>query len=404
MRIDIDDDSLSACVSCGLCLPHCPTYRVTGEESASPRGRIAAMREARLSATGAPPQFAEFMDLCVGCRGCEPACPASVPFGRMMDAARASLVREGLLVPRWQRMAYAVLGRHRVLLALSSAGALLQRAGLLPRRLGLPRLPLRRRRLRGAGRRALDRGPRAWLFTGCVMDAWMRDVHQAAIDTVERTGTRLRLPSRARAACCGALHLHAGLEGRAKQLARRVVSAFPGDEEVLVDSAGCCAAMAAYGELLGTEEAARFASRVRDLNAWLAERIELLPRPAGGSRTTVAVQDPCHLRHVLGAHQAVRRLLAPYATIAELDDDGLCCGAGGAYSALHPDMAGRIRGLKLDSIARTGATLVASANPGCIAHLRAAGVAAVHPVEIVVGTAKGESHVERGTRVYERAR
>src|SRR5437667_12505960 len=139
--LNIDADELASCVSCGLCLPHCPTYRVTGDESASPRGRIAAMRkvEAGLPLEGS---FTEFMDLCVQCRGCEAACPSSVPFGRLMEGARHTLAERTGYQPRWRRAGYAILGHHRFLVALTSMAAIAQRWGLLPsRRLGLPPLP-----------------------------------------------------------------------------------------------------------------------------------------------------------------------------------------------------------------------------------------------------------------------
>jgi glycolate oxidase iron-sulfur subunit len=148
----------------------------------------------------------------------------------------------------------------------------------------------------------------------------------------------------------------------------------PGDAPVLVDSAGC-------GAALKDRDAS---GRVLDVHEWLAGRMESLPpaRP-GWVRPTVALQDPCHLRHVQQAHLAVRTVLAPYVDIVELDDEGLCCGAGGAYSAQQPELAGAIRERKLAAIARTGATVVASANPGCSFHLAAGGVVAKHPLELV---------------------
>src|SRR3712207_6188458 len=112
MKLHVDDDELAACVSCGLCLPHCPTYRVTGEEAASPRGRIAAMRAVHWDGAEADSAFVGFMDACVQCRGCETACPSSVPFGRLMEGTREALADEGRFTPRWQRLGYAVLGRH----------------------------------------------------------------------------------------------------------------------------------------------------------------------------------------------------------------------------------------------------------------------------------------------------
>jgi glycolate oxidase iron-sulfur subunit len=145
-----------------------------------------------------------------------------------------------------------------------------------------------------------------------------------------------------------------------------------------------------YGDLVGTMEARRFAARVRDVNEWLAERLDLLPAgsSATGDRPTVIVQDPCHLRHVQRAHEPVRMLLGHVADVVELDDDGLCCGAGGAYSALQPALAGDIRDRKVDAIERaverSGASIVASANPGCSMHLAAAlDLEVRHPVDVV---------------------
>jgi glycolate oxidase iron-sulfur subunit len=185
-----------------------------------------------------------------------------------------------------------------------------------------------------------------------------------------------------RAGCCGALHVHAGLIDDASALARRVTSAFPGDAPIVVDSAGCGAALKDYGHLLGTPEAVGFSARVFDIHEWLAPRLDRLP-PAAHHMGRVVVQDACHLRHVQRAHLAVRTVLAPYATIVELDDEGLCCGAGGAYSTLHPDTARAVRERKLASIERSGGGVVASANPGCALHLQAAGVDVRHPLELV---------------------
>jgi glycolate oxidase iron-sulfur subunit len=161
------------------------------------------------------------------------------------------------------------------------------------------------------------------------------------------------------------------------------MASMPGDAPILVDSAGCGAALKDYGRLLQTAGTERFAARVRDVHEWLAERADRLPEPSATIVGPVAVQDPCHLRHVQRSHQAVRAVLSPYVELVELDDEGMCCGAGGAYSALHPELAGQIREEKVAAIRRTGATVVASANPGCSIWLAGAGVDVVHPTEIV---------------------
>src|SRR5919106_1226638 len=398
LDLGIDDDELASCVACGLCLPHCPTYRVTGEEALSPRGRIAAMRQVQWAGTPPDDAFVRSMETCAQCRGCETACPSGVPFAHLIEATNRVLAEPPRKLPALtgtgegqrgqkalERLGLRALGHHRLLLAGSWLLGLAQRLHLLParlsRRLGLPdRLPLRQPPPRASG-------SDVWLFTGCVMDAWMRDVHTDVQRVIEATGAGVALPG-ADAACCGALALHAGLGSEARARAERMMRAFPGDAPILVDSAGCGAALKDYGHLVGTAAAEAFGARVRDVHEWLAERMDRLPPRPGGDdaargRPTVAVQDPCHLRHVQRAHQAVRTVLEPYAEVVELDDEGLCCGAGGAYSLTQPELAGAIRERKVAAIERSGAPLVASANPGCALHLAAAGVEAVHPCQIV---------------------
>ncbi|HEX7168188.1 MAG TPA: (Fe-S)-binding protein [Acidimicrobiales bacterium] len=373
----VTDDELASCVACGLCLPHCPTFRVTGEETRSPRGRITAMREVQWNDAPLDDTFTRLMDECVQCRGCETACPSGVPFGHLMEGARDALASGTRYQPWWKRAAYGVLGHHRLVLAASSALAVAQRARLVPKRFAgnLPaRIPIRRAPLRASG-------ADVYLFTGCVMDAWMRDTHRAVQAVVEATGAGVAFP-REGGDCCGALHVHAGLRDGATRLAARVMASMPGDAPVLVDSAGCGAALKDYGHLLGTTEARAFSERVLDVHEWLAANADQLPT-APRLRYAVAVQDPCHLRHVQRAHLAVRTVVGRYADLVELDDDGLCCGAGGAYAAQHPELAEPIRDRKVAAVARTGAPVVASANPGCAMWLRAAGLDVRYPLEIV---------------------
>ncbi|MFK7916810.1 MAG: (Fe-S)-binding protein [Ilumatobacter sp.] len=381
--LQLDEERLSACVSCGLCLPHCPTFRVTGEEAYSPRGRIDAMRGVELDGAPIDDEFIEFMETCVQCRGCEPACPSNVEFGSLMEQTRAALASTGRITPWWQRLGFRVLGHHRLLLAGSTALALAQRTRLVPARLGLARLALRRPPA------LVATGTDVWLYTGCVMDAWQRSTHHSTAALITATGASYALPS-AGGSCCGALHVHAGLHDQTVRLAERVMASMPGEAAIIVNSAGCGAALKDYGNIVGTEAAQRFAERVVDVNEWLATRVDLLPPPSG-KRRSVIVQDPCHLRHVQRIDIDVRTLLSHVADVVELDDDGLCCGAGGAYSALQPQLAADIRDRKLSAIDRAVATspasLLASANPGCSMHLGASlsdrSIDVQHPVDIV---------------------
>jgi glycolate oxidase iron-sulfur subunit len=377
VKLRLDPDELASCVSCGLCLPHCPTFRVTGEEALSPRGRIAAMRAVADGQALADASFVHFMETCVQCRGCETACPSGVPFGHLMEGTRAALAADREITPWWQRWAFSVLSRHRLLLLGSTALAAAQRIRLVPARLGLPRLPLRR------GRAVRATGHDAWLFTGCVMDAWLRDTHRSTAFVLSRLGVRFALPGSG-GGCCGALHVHAGLRDSAAALAGRVMASMPGTAPIVVNSAGCGAALKEYGRLLGTDDALVFSARVVDVHEFVADHLQAQPTIARcASLGPVVVQDPCHLRHVQRTHSAVRSVLSSVATIVELDDDGLCCGAGGAYSALQPELAGDIRDRKLASISRAGGGIVASANPGCALHLAAMGCDVRHPIDLL---------------------
>ena len=374
MKLNLDDDELASCVSCGLCLPHCPTFRVSGEEALSPRGRIAAMRAVHLDGAEPTDQFVHFVETCVQCRGCEPACPSGVQFGHLMEGTRATLAQRHRITPRWQRLGFSMLGRHRLLLTGSSALAVAQRLRLVPKRAGLTRLSIRRSpALRSTG-------TDVWLFTGCVMDAWMRDTHHSTARVLQALGVSWQVPGGG-GACCGALHTHAGLIDDARGLARKVMASMPGEALIVVNSAGCGAALKEYGHLLGTPEAAAFGARVVDVHEFVAQRVDRL-RPSR-RLGRIIVQDPCHLRHVQRTQAAVRTVLAVVGDVVELDDEGLCCGAGGAYSALQPELAGEIRERKLASIARAGGGVVASANPGCAMHLAAAGLAVKHPMDLV---------------------
>ena len=188
MTLHLDPDELNTCVACGLCLPHCPTFRATGEEARSPRGRIDAMRGVEWRGAPIDDDFVEIMSTCVQCRGCEPACPSGVPFGRLIEGTRQHLAETGAVTPWWQRLGFAVLPRHRLLLLGSTAVG----GGPTP----APRSQARRSVTAArcdAGRRVATTGTDVWLFTGCVMDAWMRDTHRSTARRARRARRR-RMP------------------------------------------------------------------------------------------------------------------------------------------------------------------------------------------------------------------
>ena len=346
------------------------------------------MRAVQLDGAPLDAAFQAAMEECVQCRGCEAACPSSVPFGSLIEGARDALFEDHArraTAPRLRRLTEwigyrLVLPHHALLLATTWLLLVAQRLHLIPKRFALPRLSAR-----ALARPLPASAPgdaEVWLFTGCVMDAWQRDVHRAALEVLRASGTTAALPGRG-GACCGALHAHAGRAEDARRLATRVITSVPGTAPVVVDSAGCGAAMKDYGRLLGTPAAHAFSARVRDFSEWLDAAGTPATEPTG---RRVVVQDPCHLRHVQHAEQSVRRVLAHAYELVDTEDEGLCCGAGGAYNAVQPELAGRIRERKVAAIRAAAGdepVLVVSANPGCAIHLGAVGLDVRHPAELL---------------------
>jgi glycolate oxidase iron-sulfur subunit len=390
-----DPADIASCVACGLCLPHCPTYRLTGEESASPRGRIAAMRAVSEGAAEVDGRFMEFMDLCLSCRACENVCPSHVPFGRMMERARSQVeplrpARQRL--PRWLGLEVAL--PRGWLLTLATVLTPLVRP-FLPRRVRelLPRVrlcELARRLPRvteppsGAARGTVA------LLAGCVQDRWYRPVNRATIRVLARNGWRVVVP--AGQVCCGALSAHYGRLASARRLARRNLSAFDGVDWIVVNSAGCGAHMKEYAELLGASAAAparRISAKVRDFMEFLDEQGIEVPERLPVHQ--VALHDPCHLLHAQRIHGAQRAVLGALddLRVDEIGHGDRCCGAAGLYNLLEPSMADQLKREKAAAIRATGAPAVLVANPGCATQI-AAGLREIgstttvmHPAELL---------------------
>jgi len=393
------------CVHCGLCLPACPTYRATGRETSSPRGRIYLMRavaEDRLPLEA----LAEEAYLCLGCRACETACPSGVRFGRLLEEARAEVESAGLrrgLAKRVESLALRrVVPRRARLRALVSLLAAAQRLRLdralrplLPRGLRamqalLPAVPPRAARARLPARIAAVppvRG-RVAFFEGCVMPELFGPVNAAAARVLAREGFEVVVPPGQ--ACCGALHAHAGDAAFARGLAAENVAAFAAGEvdAVVVASAGCGAALREYDAWLGAAGAG-LASRVRDVCELLDEAG--LRGGYGALPGAVCYDDPCHLVHGQRVDAAPRRLLAqiPALRLVPHADPTSCCGAAGIYNLTHRAMSAQVLARKMDALAAADPDWIASGNPGCLMQLRA-GVAerglraqVVHPVELL---------------------
>ncbi len=384
-------DDLNTCVQCGLCLPSCPTFRITGLETSSPRGRIAAMRAVQAGEATVTGDFTRFTDECLACRACEAACPSSVPYGRLIEAARVQTEAARPAPERLMRRAgIAGIMGHRRMVRLAGAGLAVAQAlrldRLLPRhlRLATPRVTLRGMRM--ALPATSGEGPTAMLLTGCVMDIAFRPVHRATIDALVRAGYRAVVPGAG--GCCGALAAHAGELDSARALARARIAELESADVIVVDSAGCSAHMRTYGHLLADDPA--WATRAQAVAAAVRDAVEIDAPPGRPVDGRVAVHDACHHLHAQGIGAEVRRTLrAAGATCVDLGDGGRCCGAGGIYNVLEPEIAEDLGAQKAHAIIATGAPVVAVANPGCAIqirnHLRALGsdIDVRHPLEIV---------------------
>ena len=405
------------CVHCGLCLSACPTYVELGTEMDSPRGRIYLRTGWADGTVEAPEEVVRHLDLCLGCRACETACPSGVHYGELIEAARSSL----LSAPSRPRLrgwlAFAVRWLFPYPSRLSTALApvrWLQRTPLWPplrrllpaaRLLPLPGNPppiLPQTPARGPQRR------RVGLLTGCVNRVLFAATNAATVRVLARNGCRVETPPRQ--ACCGALDLHAGDRAGSREKARALIDAFPeGLDAVVVNAAGCGAAMKEYGHLLAAdpryaERARDFAARVRDVTELLAE---LDPKPPRAPlRTRATYHDACHLAHAQGVRQQPRALLRsiPGLELVELEEADHCCGSAGSYNLTEPAMARRLGERKARHVAATGASVVLAGNPGCAlqiaAHLDRTGVTAevMHPVELLDRAYRASGEYEDGAR------
>ncbi|MCS7275839.1 MAG: heterodisulfide reductase-related iron-sulfur binding cluster [Dehalococcoidia bacterium] len=393
------DQDLSRCVHCGLCLQSCPTYRLLHLEADSPRGRLHIIRALTEGRIGPAPSALEHLELCLQCRNCEAVCPSGVPFGRVMESARAMVMKGGPAPAGWMlRRALLRLFLLRPALtdafvSLLSPVAPLARAMArnLPRRLRLLAAsspapqgrPYRRYGL------LLEGGPRrVGLFLGCVMPALYPRVHRAVVRLVALAGYGVVSPEGQ--GCCGALFAHNGDMDTALSLARRNIDAFlaAGVDAVVVDAAGCGAIMKEYAHLLShdpayAEKARRFSALVRDVTEFLAEAP--LPPPSRPLPLRVTYQDPCHLAHAQRVREAPRRLLrqVPGLTLMEMEHPDRCCGSAGVYSLTHPALALQVLQERIREVAATEADAVVTANPGCMLQLEAGTRLARLPVRVL---------------------
>jgi glycolate oxidase iron-sulfur subunit len=360
----LSDDDLAKCVHCGLCLDACPTFRVTGLETESPRGRIFLMTQWKRGTMPFDEEQVKHIDLCLGCRTCEGVCPSGVPYGRIIESGRADV--EAVRKPsmkRWlSRTALREVVAHpQRLNALGYVTRVAQKFGLTslagPGR-QLPPLGPRYKAPPGNVAPAIGkRKHRVAFLVGCVMPIMYPQSHEAAVKLLQLAGCEVWFPEGER--CCGALLAHNGdVEGaeHLRDVNTRMYEAGAFDA-LIIDSAGCGAHLKDFYPALK--------GKVKDLSEWLA--VVGLPEPKRDVKVRVTYQDACHLVHAQKVRKPPRDLIRslPGVDFVEMRHADICCGAAGLYSTLESDMSNRILQQKMEDLLRTNAEVVSVANPGC---------------------------------------
>jgi glycolate oxidase iron-sulfur subunit len=360
----LSDDDLATCVHCGLCLDACPTFRVTGLETESPRGRIYLMTQWKRGTMKFDEHQVEHIDLCLGCRTCEGVCPSGVPYGRIIEAGRADVEDMRRPSPKRKTSILALrqlLGHPTRLRLFGNATRVAQRVGLTSLvRSGrmLPRLTASYRPpADNVAPASGERKYRVAFLVGCVMPILYPQSHDAAVKLLQMAGCEVWFPPEER--CCGALFAHNGDLNGAERLREHNTRVYQSGtfDALVIDSAGCGAHLKDfYPELKG---------RVKDLSEWLAE--VGLPEPKRDVKVRVTYQDACHLAHAQKVKKQPRELLKslPGIEFVEMRHAEICCGAAGLYSTLEPQMSRRILDEKMVDVLATKAQVLSVANPGC---------------------------------------
>jgi glycolate dehydrogenase iron-sulfur subunit len=406
------------CVHCGFCLPTCPTYVLWGEEMDSPRGRIHLM-QAGLDGEPLSESMVGHFDACLGCMACVTACPSGVQYDTLITDTRAQVERryERSRPDRLLREAiFRLFPYPRRLRALRGPLALYQRSGLdrLLRRSGLldrlpstlrvmesliPKLSRREKlptRVPTKGRRRAVVG----MLTGCVQDALFPEVNAATARVLAAEGCDVVIPPGQ--GCCGALSLHTGREDEAIRFARALIECFEvaGVDYVVVNAAGCGSAMKEYAHLLRDDpdystRALAFVECTRDVSELLTELGPVAPRHR--LDVTIAYHDACHLGHAQGVRSQPRELLRaiPGLTLMEIAEADLCCGSAGIYNLLNPEPATELGDRKARNVLATGASVLVTANPGCLMQIAASAkrlgehVALAHIITVLDASIRG---------------
>ena len=380
----LDESKALACVHCGLCLSSCPTYLETGNENDSPRGRIYLMRAIQSGKLGVDAEPVKHVDLCLGCRACETACPSGVQYGTLLEETRDHIEKHHkrgvfqTVLRRWiiekvfpypWRTSFALLP-VRVLRFLRLDGLM---PGFAKSMLELVPQHLAKRKLEAKRLAKGEAKGDVGFIEGCVMQVMFGDTNESSAELLQRDGWNVVTPGEQ--GCCGALYAHGGQLEKARECARKNIAAFEGKllDAIIINAAGCGSTLVEYGELLKSdpewaERAEAFSAKVKDLVTWL-DADDVKPT---NDRSKVTYHDACHLCHAQGISSEPRQLIQARAggEFIEMPESDLCCGSAGSYNLTEPEMAERLQTRKVKNIIDSGAEVVVTTNPGCLLQIQ----------------------------------
>lgn len=427
----MDYNELLNCMRCGFCLPSCPTYGETNQnEAASPRGRIALMKGVVDGLIEPDEDFERQLNLCLGCRACEPVCPSGVNYGHLLEDARSILQSQkkySLPVKVLRTVIFDQLFPHKermrkvngLLWFYQSSGIqkAVQKSRLLkvlPGNLAnmekiLPDIPSPKE-MKQRPKRIDSEGPvkkQVAFFSGCLMDTMFMRTNDSTLKLLQKVGCDIVIPENQ--SCCGALHGHAGEKLTAKELAKKNIHAFEkmNVDYIVLNAGGCGAFLVDYDHLLKDEpewqeRAKKFVDKVKDISEVLVE-LDLDKLDLRLNDIIITYQDSCHLRNVMKTASAPRNLLKSIqgSTFIELKESERCCGSAGIYNLVQEEMSMQILDHKMYHVKNISPQVIVTANPGCLLQMKLgierAGLSnqmqAVHLVDLLLEAASHETRL-----------
>ncbi len=396
----MDYDELMNCTRCGFCLPSCPTYIETGQDEVhSPRGRIAIMKGVVDGVIEPSEEVKRSIDMCLGCRACEPVCPSGVQFGHLLEQARDAIYqtnKQSVTTKLTRRLAFNHLfPKQKRMIHLTGFVGLYQRSGLkrVAQRTGLlkilpeniramenvlPEVPKKKKmKERPTHLPALKKQKkRVAFFSGCLMDTIFMSTNDATTKLLQYAGCEIVIPKTQ--GCCGALHGHSGEINAAKEMAKKNITAFEEEQvDYIITNAGGCGAFLNDYEYLFRDEpewherAVKFSKKIKDISSILIE-LEFDKLDLQLEEQVVTFQDSCHLKNGQKTFMEPRQLLESIEGVhyIEMKDAGRCCGSAGIYNIVESEMSMQILDYKMEQAKKTNAKTIVTANPGCLLQMK----------------------------------